>query len=60
MKDITEMAGAHDYHRRKSNKRVADADAKPLWMRLAWMTAIWAASVGTLGVVAYGIRIWLR
>jgi hypothetical protein len=31
----------------------------PLWRRLAWMAAIWAASVASLGAVAFGIRIWL-
>lgn len=28
----------------------------PLWQRLAWMAAIWAASVAALGVIAYAIR----
>ena len=31
----------------------------PLWRRLAWMAAIWMASVATLGAVAYGLRLWL-
>jgi len=31
----------------------------PLWKRLAWMAAIWAASVALLGVVALVIRFWL-
>lgn len=35
-------------------------DAGPLWKRLAWMAAIWAASVATLGAVAFVIRWWLR
>lgn len=37
-----------------------DDDAGPLWRRLAWMVAIWAASVAALGVVAMAIRGVLR
>ena len=32
----------------------------PLWKRLAWMTAIWAASVIALGGVAGLIRMCLK
>jgi len=32
----------------------------PVWKQLAWMVAIWAASVATLGVVAGILRLWLR
>lgn len=32
----------------------------PLWQRLAWMAAIWAASVTVLGLVAGVIRLWLH
>ncbi|MEE4206509.1 MAG: DUF2474 domain-containing protein [Erythrobacter sp.] len=36
-----------------------DADDKPLWQRLAWLAAIWGASVAVLGVVAYILRLWI-
>ena len=32
----------------------------PLWKRLAWLAAIWLASVTTLGIVAMVIRYWLK
>jgi hypothetical protein len=36
------------------------ADApRPLWRRLAWLVAIWAASVAALGVVAWFLRLWI-
>lgn len=36
------------------------AETTPFWQRLAWMAAIWLASVLTLGAVAMVIRYWLR
>lgn len=36
------------------------ADTAPLWKRLAWMAAIWTASVAALGAVAGVLRWWLK
>ncbi|MEW4448851.1 DUF2474 domain-containing protein [Qipengyuania sp. JC766] len=38
----------------------AEADRSPLWKRLLWLAAIWVGSVSILGMVAYGIRLWLK
>ncbi len=35
-------------------------NAGPLWKRLAWMVAIWTASVVALGLVAAAIRFFLK
>ncbi len=32
---------------------------RPLWRRLAWMLALWAAGVLVLAVVASILRLWL-
>ncbi|MDB5668989.1 MAG: hypothetical protein JWL74_1939 [Alphaproteobacteria bacterium] len=31
----------------------------PLWKRLAWFVALWAAGVIVVGSVAYVIRLWI-
>ena len=35
-------------------------EQRPLWSKLGWMVLIWAASVLTLGAVAWIIRLWLK
>jgi hypothetical protein len=34
-------------------------EPRPLWLRLAWMALIWAASVAFLGAIAFVIKFWL-
>jgi hypothetical protein len=31
----------------------------PVWQRIAWMAAIWFASVGAMALVSLAIRAWL-
>lgn len=30
------------------------------WMRLVWLVLIWTASVGALGIAAYGMKFLMR
>ena len=38
---------------------IGEPPEAPLWKRLAWMAAIWLASVALLGAIAWLIRLWL-
>ena len=38
---------------------MAEPEDRPLWQRLGWMAAIWAASVAVLGVIAMILRLVL-
>ncbi|HUH39856.1 MAG TPA: DUF2474 domain-containing protein [Castellaniella sp.] len=33
---------------------------RPWWQKLAWMVAIWAASIAALGVVAWLFRVVMK
>ncbi len=39
--------------------RASDVDLLPVWQRIAWMAAIWFASVALLGVVSWLLKLWL-
>jgi hypothetical protein len=39
---------------------LTDTVFAPLWKRLAWFVALWAAGVLTVGVVAELLRWWLN
>lgn len=49
-------------HHKLNDKLAAvnDGDRKPLWQRLAWLVAIWCASVVTLAVVAFVLRLLMN
>lgn len=34
-------------------------EKKPLWQRLGWLVLIWGGSVAALGVVAFGMRMFM-
>jgi hypothetical protein len=36
-----------------------EAEARPLWRRLAWMAAIWVVSVAALAALAGLLRLWI-
>ena len=31
----------------------------PLTQRLLWFAALWLGGVGTVGIVSYGLRLWI-
>ncbi|WP_110970991.1 DUF2474 domain-containing protein [Pseudomonas huaxiensis] len=42
-----------------TGKDTVDAEKKPLWQRLGWLALIWTASVATLAVVAWLMRMFM-
>ena len=37
----------------------AEQNPRPLAQRLLWFAALWLGGVGTVGIVAYGLRLWI-
>jgi hypothetical protein len=40
-------------------KRTADAGLLPMWQRIAWIAALWLASVMILGLASWLVGSWL-
>ena len=38
---------------------VQECEKKPLWQRIGWLLVIWTASVASLGVFAWLIRLFM-
>ena len=38
---------------------VSEQNPRPLAQRLLWFAALWLGGVGTVAVVAFGLRLWL-
>lgn len=32
----------------------------PLWKRICWFVALYVVGVGSVGIVAYGLRLWIK
>jgi hypothetical protein len=37
----------------------AEQNRRPLARRLVWFVALWLGGVGTLTIVAFGLRLWI-
>jgi hypothetical protein len=37
----------------------AEQNPRPLAHRLLWFAALWLGGVGTVSIVAYGLRLWI-
>ena len=36
-----------------------EPDLRPLSHRLLWFAVLWLGGVGTVAIVAYGLRLWI-
>jgi hypothetical protein len=36
-----------------------EKNQRPLTQRLLWFAALWLGGVGSVAVIAYGLRLWL-
>jgi hypothetical protein len=37
----------------------SEPNPRPLKQRLLWFAALWVGGVGAVGIVSYGLRLWL-
>ena len=36
-----------------------EPDRRPLAQRLLWFAALWLGGVGTVGLISFGLRLWI-
>ena len=45
--------------RKQLSLKGPEHDPRPLAQRLLWFAALWLGGVGTVAIVAYGLRLWI-
>ena len=43
--------------RKPDLESILEAERRPRWQRLLWLIALWSASVATLGLLAWAMRL---
>ena len=43
----------------RNGKGSSEQKAAPLTQRLLWFVALWLGGVGSVAIVAYGLRLWI-
>jgi hypothetical protein len=43
----------------RNGKGPSEQKAAPLTQRLLWFVALWLGGVGSVAIVAYGLRLWI-
>jgi hypothetical protein len=43
----------------RNGKSSTEQKAPPLTQRLLWFVALWLGGVGSVAIVAYGLRLWI-
>jgi hypothetical protein len=43
----------------ETSQETSQETTRPLAQRLLWFAALWLGGVGTLAVIAFGLKLWL-